>query len=84
MLDKDKLFIVMYLGIKGIDVTNIPAYINDATIHISKNFDESVKVLVIPVEERNTHIEFFNGEMLKNLEPEDAQSLIDKLNEFIK
>lgn len=84
MLDKDKLFIVMYLGIKGIDVTNIPAYINDATIHISKNFDESVKVLVIPVEKRDTHIEFFNSEMLKNLEPEDAQSLIDKLNEFIK
>lgn len=84
MLDKDKLFIVTYLGIKGIDDTDIPAYIHGATIHISKNFDESVKVLVIPVKERNTHIEFFNGEMLKNLEPEDAQSLIDKLTEFIK
>jgi hypothetical protein len=84
MLDKDKLFIVTYLGIKGIDVTKIPAYIHDTTIYISKFFDESIKVLVIPVEERNTHIEFFNSEMLKNLEPEDAQSLIDKLNEFIK
>ena len=84
MLDKDKLFIVTYLGLKGIYDADVPGYIEDVTNHISKGFDDSVKFLFIPTREKETHIEFFNGEMLKNLEPEDAQSLIDKLNEFIK
>jgi hypothetical protein len=84
MLDKDKLYIVAYLGLKSIDDADVPGYIEDVTEHISKGFDDSVKFLVIPTREKETHIEFFNCEMLKNLEPEDAQSLIDKLNEFIK
>ena len=84
MLDKDKLYIVSYIGIKSIDDADVPGYIEDVTEHISKGFDDSVKFLIIPTREKETHIEFFNGEMLKNLEPEDAQSLIDKLNEFIK
>lgn len=83
MLDKDKLYIVSYLGLKGIDDADVPAYLEDVTEHISKGFDDSVKFLFIPTKERDTHIEFFNGEMLKNLNPEDAQSLIDKLTKFI-
>ena len=83
MLDKDKLYIVTYLGLKGIYDTDVPAYIEEVTNHISKGFDDSVKFLFIPTKERDTHIEFFNSEMLKNLNPEDAQSLIDKLTKFI-
>ena len=83
MLDKDKLYIVSYIGLKGIYDADVPAYLEDVTKHISKGFDDSVKFLFIPTKERDTHIEFFNGEMLKNLNPEDAQSLIDKLTKFI-
>ena len=84
MLDKDKLYIVTYLGLKGVDETDIPSYIAEITSHITKNFDDSVKFLAIPTKNDDTKIEFFNGEMLKHLEPDDVQSLIDKLNEFIK
>lgn len=84
MLDKDKLYIVSYIGLKGIYDADVPGYIEDVSKHISEGFDDSVKLLFIPTREKETHIEFFNGEMLKNLEPEDTQSLIDKLNKFIK
>ena len=83
MLDKDKLYIVTYLGLEGVDNTDIPSYIAEITSHITKNFDDSVKFLAIPTKNKDTKIEFFNGEMLKQLEPDDVQSLIDKLNEFI-
>lgn len=83
MLDKDKLYIVSYLGLKGIDDADAPAYLEEVAKHISKGFDDSVKFLFIPTKERDTHIEFFNGEMLKTLEPEHAQELIDRLTKFI-
>lgn len=84
MLDKDKLYIVTYLGLEGVDKTDIPSYIAEITSHITKNFDDSVKFLAIPTKNKDTKIDFFNGEMLKQLEPDDVQSLIDKLNEFTK
>ena len=40
--------------------------------------------LLFQQKRKKTYFEFFNGEMLKKLESEDIQSLIDKLNEFIK
>ena len=83
MLDKDKLYIVAYVGIKGINDSDVPAYIYDITRHITSDFDDSVKILVIPTKNRDTNIEFFNGEMLKNLEPDDVQSLIEKLQNFL-
>lgn len=83
MLDKDKLYIVTYLGLKGVDESDIPSYIADITCHITKNFDDSVKFIAIPTKNKDTKIEFFNGEMLKQLEPDDVQSLIEKLQKFI-
>jgi hypothetical protein len=82
MLDKDKLYIVTYLGLKGISDADVPAHIEDVTKHLSEGFDDSVKFLVIPTKNKDTHIEFFNGEMLKNLEPDDVKSLIEKLQSW--
>lgn len=43
MLDKDKLYIVSYIGLKGIYDADVPAYLDEVTTHISKGFDDSVK-----------------------------------------
>lgn len=85
MLDKDKLYIVVYIGIKDIDDSDVPAYINEITTHITSDFDDSVKFLIIPTRHKDTHIEFVNsGELLKRIEPEEAKSLIEKLQKMIE
>ena len=52
MLDKDKLYIIIYISIKNIDDSDVPAYISEMTHNIKYDFDDSVKFFVIPTKEK--------------------------------
>ena len=83
MLDKDKLFIIINVGIKYLDVKDVPDYISEIS-NLTKDFDNSVRVFIVPTKESSEiKFEFFNAEMLKQLEPDDVQSLIEKLQKII-
>lgn len=73
MLDKDKLWIVAYIGVKGLN--KVTAYQRLAEFRNYYKFDESVNMIVMPVEEP-TRIEFYN---LEKAEP----MTIEKLKELI-
>ena len=74
MLDKDKLWIVAYINIKGMH--KISAYQRIVEFRNHYQFDESVNMIIVPVEEP-TCIEFYN---LEKAEP----TSIEKLKELMK
>lgn len=74
MLDKDKLWIVAYISVKGMCKSR--AYQQLAEFRNHCRFDESVNMIIVPVEEP-TRIEFYN---LEKAEP----TTIEKLKELVK
>lgn len=73
MLDKDKLWIVAYISVKGLN--KVTAYQRFAELRNHYKFDGSVNMIIVPVEEP-TRIEFYN---LEKAEP----MTIEKLKELI-
>ena len=76
MLDKDKLWIICYLNISNIDDSDVPNFIQE-TKDSCLNFDESVKVIIVPSRNTETYFEFYN---MSKIEP----STLDELNEKLK
>mgnify|MGYP003488895838 FL=1 len=76
MLDKDKLWIICYLNISNIDVSDVSKYIQE-TKDKCLTFDESVKVIIVPSRNTETYFEFYN---MSKIEP----STLDELNEKLK
>ena len=74
MLDKDKLWIVAYIGINGMS-TSI-AYQRLAEFRNHYQFDESVNMIIVPVEEP-TRIEFYN---IEKAEPMTSEKLKELMN----
>lgn len=74
MLDKDKLWIVAYICVKG--VPKATAYQRLAEFRNYYKFDGSVNMIIVPVEEP-TRIEFYN---IEKAEP----TSIEKLKELMK
>lgn len=80
ILDKDKLYILVHLGIKNIDDSDIPGYIEEATKHIATDFDESVKVLILPTRKQSEiTLEFFNASAMKYETAEEFTTLMNRL-----
>lgn len=81
ILDKDKLYIVIYYGVLGIDVSDVSSHIADISKHIT--FDDSVIKLIVPNPNSNeTKIEFFNNEILSKLNSEKINQLVDNFNKM--
>ena len=74
MLDKDKLWIVAYIGING--MSKSIAYQRLAEFRNHYQFDESVNVIIVPVEEP-TRIEFYN---IEKAEPMTSEKLKELMN----
>lgn len=73
MLDKDKLWIVAYIGVKGMNRAIVFQRLAEFRNHYK--FDDSVNMIIVPGEEP-TRIEFYN---LEKAEP----TTIEKLKELI-
>ena len=74
MLDKDKLWIVAYICVKG--VPKATAYQRLAEFRNYYKFDGSVNMIIVPVEEP-TRIEFYN---LEKAEPTSIKKLKELMN----
>lgn len=74
MLDKDKLWIVAYICVKG--VPKATGYQRLAEFKNHYRFDESVNMIMVPVEEP-TRIEFYN---LEKAEPMTIEKLKELMN----
>lgn len=48
MLDKDKVILVVYIGVEHIDGDYAPEYIDKVARQFAGHFDESVKILFLP------------------------------------
>lgn len=74
MLDKDKLWIIVYFNVKGLNrVTACQRFVEFRNHY---KFDESVNIIILPVEEP-TRIEFYN---LEKAEPTTIEKLKELMN----
>lgn len=74
MLDKDKLWIVVYFSVKGLN--RVTACQRFAEFRNHYRFDESVNMIMVPVEEP-TRIEFYNLEKAEPMTIEKLEELIN-------
>ena len=72
LLDKDKLFIVLYLNVSGLSPSNKNILINNWDFILDNDFDDSVRHIIIPSDENR--IEFFS---LQNAKTMDLEQLIE-------
>lgn len=82
MLDKDKLFIIIYVDVRNVDRANVFEYIQpiaNATI-----FDESVFRLIIPTRDSETRVECINPVLLTEEQYEETKKRIEGLAEKVK
>ena len=80
ILDRDKLWLVFYLKVDGLDTSDIPTYIDSFHNSMRQKFDESVVVLTVPTRGEN-HVQFYSHEKLPS---EFLQGCKDKMNELIE
>lgn len=76
MLDKDKLWIVASIDIRGISKSNIPKLLTEFANHFK--YDESVNTIIIP-SWSETKVSFYNMGNIEPLMLDEFQELIDKI-----
>jgi hypothetical protein len=81
-MDKDKLFLVIYLNIASIPSQDVVEYINKVTEVIK--FDDSVLRLIVPVRGEETKIECINPVLLTEEQYKDAEEKINTLKQVVE
>ena len=85
MDDKDKIFLVFYVGLNHILQEDRPAYFNEIVQFFINAFDETIKPILIPdVTSDKTKVECINPKLITEAEYCDVQELIDKSDKIIK
>ena len=79
MLDKDKLFIVVYVNITGWGDVTVVEMLNRIA-EITK-FDASVMRIIIPVREGETRVECINPALLTDEQYEETKKKIEEITE---
>lgn len=76
MLDKDKLILVFYIGVKRINIEDVGLFLSEAGKSMSGYFDESVKCLFVPCFDNDNIV-------VKNVTdmPESGLEILEKINE---
>ena len=82
MLDKDKLFIVIYLDVRGIHDLDIAPYVEAITSSIQ--YDESIAKLIIPTRDSETRVECINPVLLTEEQYEETRKRIETLTEKVE
>ena len=72
LLDKDKLFIVLYLDVSNLCPARVKELYNNWKVFLNNDFDDSVRNIIIPSDENR--IEFFS---LQNAKTMDLEQLIE-------
>lgn len=82
MLDKEKLFIVTYLDVRGIHDSDIVPYIEAVTSAIQ--YDESIAKLIIPTRDSETRVECINPVLLTEEQYEETRKRVESLTEKVE
>ena len=77
MLDKEKLFLVVYLNISGIPDVDVTDYLNQ--FGTSFSYDESVEMLLVPVKNKETRVECINPVLLTEEQYTEVEKKIESL-----
>lgn len=82
MLDKDKLFIVVYVGVHGFSDQTISEILADVANHMQ--YDGSVNTLIIPTRDSETRVECINPVLLTEEQYEETRKKIESLTEKVE
>jgi hypothetical protein len=82
MLDKEKLFIVIYLDVRGIHDSDIVPYIESVASAIQ--YDESIAKLIIPTRDSETRVECINPVLLTEDQYKDVEDKINTLKQAVE
>lgn len=82
MLDKDKLFIVIYADVRGIHDSDVVSYIK--AIASSIKYDESIVKLIIPTRESETRVECINPVLMTEEQYKDVEDKINTLKQAVE
>jgi hypothetical protein len=85
MDDKDKIFLVFYVGLKHILQEDRPAYFNEISQFFINAFDETIKSILIPdITSDKTKVECINPKLITEDEYVKVQEIIDKANYLVE
>jgi hypothetical protein len=76
MLDKDKLWIVVSIDIRGLSKSDITNLLSEFADHFK--YDESVNIIIIP-SRSETKVSFYNMGNIEPLMLDEFQELIDNI-----
>lgn len=82
MLDKDKLFIVVYVGVHGLEDQTVSEIL--ANVANRMQYDDSVNTLIIPTRDSETRVECINPVLLTEEQYEEARKRIETLTEKVE
>ena len=82
MLDKDKLFIVVYAGVHGFGDQTVSEILANIAHHMQ--YDDSVNTLIIPTRDSETRVECINPVLLSEEQYEETRKKIERLTEKVE
>lgn len=82
MLDKDKLFIVVYAGVHGFCDQTVSEILANIAHHMQ--YDDSVNTLIIPTRDSETRVECINPVLLSEEQYEETRKKIESLTEKVE
>ena len=82
MLDKDKLFIVVYVGLHGVADQTVFEILMNVADHVK--YDGSVNTLIIPTRDSETRVECINPVLLSEEQYKETRKKIERLTEKVE
>ena len=86
MKDCEKLFIVMYVNVRNIDMEDVPEYLHE--VKNALYYDETVNTIVVPIRDGDTRIECINPALLTDDKYKEVERVFDeckkRAGEFLK
>jgi len=82
MLDKDKIFLVVYLNVGTISDSDVDEYVCKVTE--TMNFDDSVHLFIVPTRNEETRFECINPVLLDEKQYKSVEKKIKNLKKEVE
>lgn len=83
MSENNRLILVFYIDVSNLYKEDIPAYMNEVAIELSKN-DNNTDKYFIPIFEGDSRIECINPVMISEEEYAEVKRKIDEIDKIFK
>lgn len=77
--DCDKLYLIVYLNISNMASAKADAYLSELTNRFKRDFDDTVRTIVLPTKEQPTHIEVFKADAQMDKISMNMDKIIDAI-----